>query len=352
MSKISVIVPVYKVEKYLHKCLDSILSQTFDDFNLILVDDGSPDSCGAICEQYAFKDGRVLVIHQANGGLSAARNAGIDYVLDRCSSKYITFIDSDDWVSPYYLEELMQGMNLSGTISCVSYACVANTGRKYIRYKKDCWKMMDTQSYWCHPDPLKVVAWGKLYPTSYFKDVRFPVGRIHEDVYTTHKLLFQADRVAIKFMPYYFYRFRYDSICHDNWSESRLDEIYGLIDQCEFLRSRNFNDAYMSARAGLLGALSEIIQRRDLISEENIKMFSDVLFLELQRGPVPFWENRAYYRNVMKDGFFLQWLVAMLKDFYTHGSRSWLIMEFLPTLREMKFSFHCNRQKTDDLRLL
>ena len=103
---ISVIVPVYGVENYLPACIDSILAQTHEDFQLILVDDGSPDRCGAICDEYAAKDSRIVVIHQENGGLSAARNTGIDWVFDNSESRWLNFIDSDDIVSPVYLETL------------------------------------------------------------------------------------------------------------------------------------------------------------------------------------------------------------------------------------------------------
>ena len=120
--KISVIVPVYKVEPYLRKCVDSVLGQTFKDFELILVDDGSPDNCGKICDEYAAADDRVKVIHQANGGLSAARNAGIDWVMAYSKSEYITFIDSDDWVADTYLERLYEGVGLGAEISVVGMA--------------------------------------------------------------------------------------------------------------------------------------------------------------------------------------------------------------------------------------
>ena len=106
MPVISVIVPVYNVEKYLHRCVDSILAQTFTDFELILVDDGSPDNCGKICDEYAEKDSRIHVIHKVNGGLSDARNAGLDWAFANSNSEWVTFIDSDDWVDKYYLEYL------------------------------------------------------------------------------------------------------------------------------------------------------------------------------------------------------------------------------------------------------
>ena len=106
MPQISVIVPVYKVEAFLHRCVDSILCQSFSDFELILVDDGSPDSCGQICEAYAAKDSRIRVIHQKNGGLSAARNTGIDWVMANSGSHWLAFVDSDDWVHPDFLQTL------------------------------------------------------------------------------------------------------------------------------------------------------------------------------------------------------------------------------------------------------
>ena len=107
MADISIIVPVYKVEKYLHRCINSILKQTYQKFELILIDDGSPDNCGNICDEFAEKDQRIHVIHQENGGLSAARNSGIDWAFANSCSKWLTFIDSDDWVHPQYLEVLL-----------------------------------------------------------------------------------------------------------------------------------------------------------------------------------------------------------------------------------------------------
>ena len=101
---ITIIVPVYKVENYLSRCVDSILNQTYTDFRLILVDDGSPDNCGKMCDEYAKKDSRVTVLHQKNGGLSAARNTGLNLFYEQNKSDYITFVDSDDWLHPRYLE--------------------------------------------------------------------------------------------------------------------------------------------------------------------------------------------------------------------------------------------------------
>ena len=110
MSRISIIVPVYRVEPYLDRCVKSILCQTFEDFDLVLVDDGSPDRCGAICDAYAAADTRVHVIHQQNGGVSAARNSGIDWSFESSDSGLLTFIDSDDYVKPTMLKTLFDAL--------------------------------------------------------------------------------------------------------------------------------------------------------------------------------------------------------------------------------------------------
>lgn len=130
MPEISVIVPVYKVEPYLRRCVDSILSQTFTDFEVILVDDGSPDDCPAICDEYAGKDERVRVIHQENGGLSAARNAGLDWVFANSDSRWISFVDSDDCVHPKFLEYLHRaGVENNVQISICTYKKCRNLSR-------------------------------------------------------------------------------------------------------------------------------------------------------------------------------------------------------------------------------
>ena len=177
MAKISVIVPVYKVEKYLERCVDSILNQTYTDFELLLVDDGSPDNCGKMCDEYAEKDNRIFVIHQKNGGLSAARNTGINWFYEQNNSDYITFLDSDDWVHPDYLKILMDGITKNNVILSV---CNYTRVTEIIPHEK-----FDNVEYeLTFPEDFLVnhswqynYAWGKLYHKSLFEDVRYPVGK-------------------------------------------------------------------------------------------------------------------------------------------------------------------------------
>ena len=159
---ISVVVPIYNVEKYLNRCVDSILNQTFTDFELILVDDGSPDNCGKICDEYAEKDNRVRVIHKPNGGLSDARNAGIEWALKNSDSEWITFIDSDDWVHPNYLEFLLQAAEKNNT--SVSICGFVRTENKsdFPKYSFES-KVYSNEDFWIEKNVNAVIACAKLY---------------------------------------------------------------------------------------------------------------------------------------------------------------------------------------------
>ena len=188
---ISVIVPVYKVEPYLRTCIDSILNQTYQDFELILIDDGSPDNCGAICDEYAAKDERIIVLHQENAGLSAARNAGLDWVFDNSGSEWITFVDSDDLVAPTMFTELIQNAqqysaDVVSTLSRVftDESQLEDAPIHVVRVEK----MTGAEacrSIYNRSDTVAVPAWGKLFKRDLIRDFRFPVGKVHERVAMT-----------------------------------------------------------------------------------------------------------------------------------------------------------------------
>ena len=230
---ISVIVPVYKVEPYLRRCVDSILKQGFKDFELILVDDGSPDKCGEICDEYANQDVRVVVIHQQNGGLSAARNAGLDWVFANSKSEYIGFIDSDDWVAPNYLEELYKGCQICD-IACVDALLVKSEGRHSAKPSTSAiWDIVPPYFYYrCASLPM--TAWGKLFRRDVLKTVRFPNGKIHEDEYVIPYLLFSCRQIATSNIQLYYYFRRDDSIMGIGFTEKHLSLIDALVGQIDF----------------------------------------------------------------------------------------------------------------------
>ncbi len=247
-TKVSIIVPIYKVEKYLSKCIDSLIEQTYTNIEIILVDDGSPDKCPQICDDYAKKDKRIEVIHKENGGLSDARNFGIE----RAMGEYICFVDSDDWVDADYVESLLR--------SAVKYkADIAECGyRKYIEEK---------DSYYCDTDIRGVdlpkvelgseaaislilnrglhraVSVNKIYKRSLFVDyqLRFPKGRINEDEFTTYKLLFLSNKVVRIGNTLYNYLQRSDSIMGSTFKKNRLDILKTPGEMRSFFRRHNFD---------------------------------------------------------------------------------------------------------------
>lgn len=246
---ISVIVPVYNVEPYLRQCIDSMLAQTYTDFELILVDDGSTDHCGVICDEYAQKDNRIRVIHQKYGGVSAARNAG----LNAARGEYIAYVDSDDVILDNYLEKLLsialaQQADISvcgmmtfadgrtpNLVSCQNASVEVMTGRDACMsiYRMD--------------GKVPVMAWGKLYRTSLFKGIRYPAGRIHEDDATTPRVLYNAGRVAITTAQLYLYRQRAESIMGRGFSAKRFEIMLAIDENMAFLNKRGEKDIFDAA---------------------------------------------------------------------------------------------------------
>lgn len=284
MPEISVIVPVYKVEPYLHRCVDSILEQTYPDFELILVDDGSPDNCGAICDEYAKKDSRIHVLHQENGGLSAARNAGIDWAFAHSDSQWLAFVDSDDWVHRDYLKVLLENaLTHHADIS----ACDLLQTDTYCQDGEVCQEICcesPEQAYCAHYGYV-MAAWRKLYRKSLFETLRFPVGKLHEDCYVTHIPLFAANRVAITTAQLYYYYANPGSITRKKWSEKRLQEIDAHQVRLEWLLAHGYHDAARQEREEFILVLATQLQAIRALDHGDIlyKKHEKKIFSELRR---------------------------------------------------------------------
>lgn len=238
MPEISVIVPVYRVEPDLERCIDSILGQTFTDFELILVDDGSPDRCPAICEEYQKKDGRIHVIHQMNRGLSAARNTGIEWAKSNSDSRWISFIDSDDWVHPFFLERLLcAAQEHNVPVSCCQFQRIREGNRpsELCDFKIT---MRQTVEVYCSDSGIGVHAypWRFLYEKRLFSHVSFPVGKIYEDLFTTYRLIFQTSNIAEVNQGLYYYFYRDNSLSHSVWTPRQLDLIEGYEENLSYFK--------------------------------------------------------------------------------------------------------------------
>lgn len=267
-TAISVIVPVYRVEKYLLACIDSILNQTFTDFELILVDDGSPDRCPEICDEVARRDARVRVIHQANAGLSAARNAGIE----AAHGAWLSFVDSDDYIAPHFCEKLyqtaqrtnadcvmcsVQNVDESGKLIDSALMRVADevkTGREVLRkIGRD-----DVTPY--------LTAWNKLYRRKLFNTLRYPAGRQNEDVFVFAELFCQVQRAVCVAEPLYFYRKRIDSIMNSAVTLRNLDEMWAYVNCFEHLQQDNEESILKETEKRVFAKLTGVYYR---VTEED-----------------------------------------------------------------------------------
>lgn len=212
IPEISVIVPVYKVEAYLPHCVESLLSQTYKDFEIILVDDGSPDTCPALCDAYAKKYSNIHALHKENGGLSDARNAG----MTAAKGEYVTFVDSDDYVHPAYLEMLMQGIRQGADFSVCGFTEVYDgNGIENLdtsRISAACVNAKEGLAEILYQEFHDVSAWGILLPASLARKYPFPKGKLFEDLYTTYKFYLAAETVAFIRVPLYYYFQRKGSI--------------------------------------------------------------------------------------------------------------------------------------------
>lgn len=274
MVKISIIIPIYNVEQYLKKCLESILAQTLDDIEVILVNDGSTDKSLDICNQYKLKDPRIKVIDKKNGGLSDARNKGIQIA----EGEYIAFLDSDDWVEPNfykYLWELAQ--KEKADIAQCDYI-EAYHDETIISFKtpiKECTYTGTESLHLLYGNEYvrTVIACSKIYKRSLFEEIQFPIGKIHEDEFTTYKLLHKAGRVTDSNIKMYYYRQRENSITNEGFNEKRLHALEALKERIEYFNQYSLNELSQKTESRLCGMLKEFYikaYKTDIVNKDKI----------------------------------------------------------------------------------
>ncbi|MGM8364857.1 glycosyltransferase family 2 protein [Virgibacillus sp. W0181] len=241
MPKVSIIALIYNLEAYTPLCINSVLEQTFEDFELILVNDGSTDNSGRICEEYAKKDERIVVIHKNNAGIAAARNTGIAHA----SGKYITFIDCDDYFHEQMVEILYK--QIVTNKADIAMCDFLPTKEGIEDQRKD--RLEDyTVSTYTNRQVLYglyeeghtyVVPWNKLYRKELFKNVKYPDGYLYDDEFTAHRLLYEAKKTVYVHVPLYFYVIRNGSTTHSPMTEKKFDKVLALHDRAEFFRLKN-----------------------------------------------------------------------------------------------------------------
>lgn len=243
MPKISIVVPVYQTEAYLNRCFDSIRSQSFSDFEVIVVDDGSTDRSGMICDYYSEMDSRFVVLHQNNQGQAAARNHALDWIFENSDSEWITFIDSDDWVHKKYLERLFQIAldNSAELVSCKLLRTASATEECTlftVPYKcnaEECWTTLRRG---------EAYAGGRLIARKLFENMRFPVGRIYEDSVVICKVIFEAKKIVLIDDELYYYYLNPESTTGKTWSTKKLDAIAAHEDQLAYFKANGYHNAW------------------------------------------------------------------------------------------------------------
>ena len=272
MPLISIIIPCYKVEKYLDRCLESVVNQTYDNLEIILVDDGSPDNCPAMCDEWASKDSRITAIHKENGGLSSARNAALDVM----NGEYLMFVDSDDYIAENAVELMYNRIITDGSdLAICNYKCVTDT---------------EDEDYWDNTYPVKdevldcknahekinlgeywhfVISCCKLYKSALFDNFRFPVGKLHEDMLTSHLIIEKCKYVSCISDALYFYYQNTDSITH-SYSIKRLDIVDAYFLRFDFYYEKAY---YSCAAANLWNTIFKLISARKNLDykDDNVK---------------------------------------------------------------------------------
>lgn len=254
MPKVSVIIPVYKAEKYIHECIESVLNQSFSDIELVLVDDGSPDNSGAICDEYALKNNRIKVYHQKNGGVCAARNKG----LDMATGDYILFLDSDDYMPTDAVETLYNdAVQNNAGIAIGRMFC--NTESTETDNSFEVWKGMEALTKGAEDHPALYGCCTKLFKRELVRDVRFVEGRkVHEDGYFLFLAMIKLPNITVRNKCTYIYRNNPGSASHEAFSEKYFDVLYffnlkkKIIDEQFPELSEKFNNKLVKAHITML----------------------------------------------------------------------------------------------------
>lgn len=276
---VSIIIPIYKVEKYINKCVDSVINQTYKNLEIILVDDGSPDECPQICDAYAKKDDRITVIHKLNGGLSSARNAGLDV----CKGEYICFVDSDDYVSSSYIEKMYEAI--------VKYkADMVICGVELV---DENYNILVNNDYSLKPELISknevvdrlfepknvpyVVAWNKMYSRKIWDNLRYPLGKIHEDEFVAYDILKNSSNgIYLLDDKLYFYMQRQSSIMG---SLQTNEKLLDAVDAMKYRVNRVVDErTYYSLAIKQLMNMYIVVYKRIYKNKEiNQRLYNDFL---------------------------------------------------------------------------
>lgn len=286
---ITVIVPVYNVEKYLSKCIESIINQTYSDLEIILIDDGSTDRSGEICDEYQKKDNRIKVIHKKNGGLSDARNWGLNIA----TGKYIAFLDSDDWIDKDLYKQLYNLINkYNSDIAICNFKNAYSEDIELIYSDKEevYSNVQALEKIYSEQYLQMIVAWNKLYRAEIIKDKRYPVGKIHEDEFLTPILLERANKIVYTNSELIYYRQTPNSIMNSKFNIKRLDYLYSVDNRIKLFKEKKLDYLYSKALGEKVTAIINFyyktkksdLEEKSLIIEKLNNTLDEIKYKELR----------------------------------------------------------------------
>lgn len=291
---VSIIVPVYNVEQYVGKCLDSLIKQTYHNIEIIVINDGSTDSSGEICDKYAENDRRIKVVHQENCGLSVARNVGLELQ----QGEYISFVDSDDFVSVYFIESMLKCMVSYDVdaVQCMTFSFLNEMDVPNEELSEEC--VLISGKEMCHHMMMNTletagIVPNKLYKASVFDRLRFLEGKLHEDEFIIHELLYFNSYAVMKNRLYFYRSKRENSITHSEFSEKRLDGNDATMKRIEFFINQDEESLADEARVvfcrrvldnNILLKQSSIVNKEKLIKNWLMKARDEYRVIALSRS--------------------------------------------------------------------
>lgn len=319
---ISIIVPVYKVEPYLRQCVDSILGQTYRDIEVLLIDDGSPDRCGEICDEYERQDARVRVFHTENRGLSAARNLG----LREARGEYIGFVDSDDWIEPDMYEVLLKRLQETGAdIGVCGLWYEHEKTKRELKLQEDIYDSNDALSLLIE-EKISNHAWNKLYKAELFQNISFPEGVFFEDIVTMHRIIEFCHRVATTQAFGYHYRQRINGICHTHTAKNLIDYTDAHLSRYYYLKDHNkalFTEKKKTLLKYIAEAMSRLLKWWDGCNTKEKQMYSDKLkeYKEFARKTVPLFGDTSWSPTARISMVFIRYLSPLYVSAYYRINR-------------------------------
>lgn len=308
---VSIIVPIFNVENYLDRCVQSIVEQSYPNMEIILVDDGSKDSSGDKADEWSRKDSRIVVVHRVNGGLSAARNSGLDIA----KGDYVLFVDSDDWIHTDMVSVLVNNTEKADIVSCGMLRATENESVPIKWFEEECvFSSEEVLGFLVANEIFTSHVVRNLYPRCVFENIRFPEGKLFEDIRITHKIIMKVDSVIILPTAFYYYFVRDDSISNVVKLVNRLEWYYALKERAEDLVE--YGEEYQTRIKSQMAIMISLSMVQNGFTSQEKKLFATdmeeiIIFLKKK-------ETRQAVKKYATKTQYIYYMLARKLSFKAH----------------------------------